>query len=377
MRSLFFKKSGLFFTFLSTSTIIFLFLSYNFLTNRDLKLENETNNKNITILLKLLNDKFKSFEEITVGNYSEMKNISLNLFDHVQIHESEIINSKNIIEESSYFKEYKFIKVYVKKAPDYLTNYYFFYDKNQKFKFLLETRSYRNFINDGKETIFMFSTALIFYLILVFFLTYFYEKGLEKANETLEEKVEKRTKQINSTLKELEKVNLKLYDLAHTDHLTQIKNRRSFFLHGEVLYDDAKSKNDKISVIMIDIDNFKNINDTYGHNFGDKVLRAFTNSISLLISETSVFGRIGGEEFAIIIPNADVNVATEKAEYIRERIQNMNIKFNKQPVNVTASFGVSDNFDTIDIDEMIRNADKMLYAAKESGKNKVRSNRAS
>ena len=188
-------------------------------------------------------------------------------------------------------------------------------------------------------------------------------------NENLEEKVERRTNQINHTLKELEKVNLKLYDLAHTDHLTQIKNRRSFFMHAKVLYDKAKKEKDAMAVIMIDIDNFKRYNDTYGHEVGDKILKNFSNIIKSSISDNYIFGRLGGEEFVIFVCSED------KIEKLADRLVKgvSSESFyldNGVNIQVTVSVGVApiNNF-YAQYESAYQKADSSLYEAKKQGKN--------
>lgn len=144
-------------------------------------------------------------------------------------------------------------------------------------------------------------------------------------------------------------------------------------MHAKQLYVNASKSKDSLSVIMIDIDNFKSFNDIYGHDVGDKILKAFSKTIKNSISDSCVFGRLGGEEFAIVIPSINLEMAQIKAEKLRSEIENLTIKLDSQDIKVTASFGISDIENSVTIDDMIRNADKMLYSAKKSGKNRVRS----
>ena len=192
-------------------------------------------------------------------------------------------------------------------------------------------------------------------------------------SEDLEYKVEERTSQIRSALLELEKANLKLYDMAHTDFLTKIRNRRNFFIHAENIFANAKRKNKDVSIIMIDIDNFKAFNDNYGHDLGDKVLVYFTKCVEKCLDSKDIFGRLGGEEFGIILDDTSLSTANDKAEYIRNEIEKIEIENNKKILNVTASFGVCDKRGCKGLDQMIQKSDSMLYSAKHSGKNKVRS----
>jgi diguanylate cyclase (GGDEF)-like protein len=124
---------------------------------------------------------------------------------------------------------------------------------------------------------------------------------------------------------------------------------------------------------MIDIDNFKSFNDNYGHEIGDKVLKVFASSISRYLEKDVIFGRLGGEEFAITLPNKDLKEALEIAEELRIIIEHVKVKIPYNKLSITASFGVSDSIDAKSIDEIIKNADIMLYDAKSKGKNRVRS----
>lgn len=371
MKKIIFKKSGLFFTFLILATTLFLVYSSTFLLKNYKNIEEKENNKNISILLTLLNEKYKDytdFKDISL----DIKNISLTIFDFTEVIQGKAVNFQYLKEIKTHNFTRNNIQVFTQTKDDFIINHFLFIGKDNKIDFILKTKNYRAVLEEGVDMIYIFSFALIFFLLLIVVITYLYEKTMVKINESLEDKVKRRTKQINNTLKELESLNMKLYDLAHTDHLTQIKNRRSFFLFSKTKYDDIQKKHDQAAVIMIDIDDFKTINDTYGHDFGDRVLKAFASCISNNLSDSNVFGRLGGEEFAIFIPNANSKLAFEKAEMLRKKIESLKLTHDHKEVKITASFGVSDNIDTKNIDDMIRKADKQLYSAKESGKNRVR-----
>ena len=127
-----------------------------------------------------------------------------------------------------------------------------------------------------------------------------------------------------------------------------------------------------VSMVMLDIDNFKLINDTYGHASGDEVLKAVANVLSQGTRESDVSGRLGGEEFAIILTETDLTAAQELIERLRKKVEQTCIHFKGQEISVTASFGVakldteSDNFD-----KLIDRADYALYQAKKEGRNRV------
>jgi len=145
-----------------------------------------------------------------------------------------------------------------------------------------------------------------------------------------------------------------------TDPLTQTKNRRSFFK------DIAKLKPTTHALIMTDIDHFKKINDTYGHDVGDYVLKEFVNIIKNNIRKDDLIYRWGGEEFIIILKNVDKNQAKNIAENLRQKIESHN--FNG--IHITASFGIKE-IDGIITDDDLKEVDKALYFSKKTGRNKV------
>jgi len=167
---------------------------------------------------------------------------------------------------------------------------------------------------------------------------------------------------------QLRKMNKKLEKLSRKDALTQIGNRLKL---NEVLLEEYKySLRYGIScgVILLDIDDFKKIDDTYGHLFGDKVLIKFAKILSKNIRGTDKLGRWGGEEFLIICPNTNTENLIKVAEGLKKDIENDNFLSQK---SLTASFGLSIFDGTKDIEEVLGKADDNLYEAKNSGKNRV------
>ena len=165
-----------------------------------------------------------------------------------------------------------------------------------------------------------------------------------------------------------------LNNMANYDALTQVYNRRRLMEEAEKELFRAKTYGSYISVLMIDIDHFKKINDQYGHLAGDKVIRMVTKACKDNLRITDVIGRYGGEEFIIILPNTDKKNAINIAEYIRKYIHDLKIEFNEEKISVTVSIGVVcaiiEN-DTINIEKMIYEADKGLYYAKNHGRNQM------
>lgn len=359
MKKLFFEKSLTFFIILVVFTSIFLYLGYIISLKEYTKLENKQNTKNIENFLFVLETKHKNAIFADESTLIDIKEICSKFFDNCNINSKK--DSKNNTDIFTYHQN----SIIINKIN--------FYNNENKFLFQIQTTTKKELTIEGKNSIQIFSLIVLVFLIITILISRTYQKHLNKVNENLEEKVEKRTNQIRHTMKELEKVNLKLYDLAHTDYLTQIKNRRSFFLHTDNLFRKLNKSGDIMSIIMIDIDNFKSFNDTYGHEVGDKILKLFASSIKEVLLKDQVFGRLGGEEFAITLPYTNLNDAFKIAENIRKKIERNVINIPSSKIFITASFGVSDSKNAKSIDEIIRNADKMLYEAKNNGKNRVRS----
>lgn len=171
-----------------------------------------------------------------------------------------------------------------------------------------------------------------------------------------------------------EKKNLeeKLSKLAVTDPLTGINNRRNFFNLAKKEFSRFKRYSSKISLLMLDIDNFKAINDTYGHLAGDIVLKELVKKIKEILRESDIPCRFGGEEFAILLIESGKNESFNVAERIRHDIAMSNIKWQNQIVKFTVSIGLtlikkSDE----NLDDIIHRADKALYRAKGKGKNRI------
>lgn len=159
--------------------------------------------------------------------------------------------------------------------------------------------------------------------------------------------------------------------LALTDPLTKISNRRGFFESSEELLKLTQRTKDHLSLIILDIDFFKAVNDTYGHIVGDEILKHLVKCIKESLRESDIFARFGGEEFIVLLPQTDINGALEVAEKIRSSIET-NIYTDKDvAVPITISIGVSQCEDERELKQLINRADTALYAAKSTGRNKV------
>ncbi|MDA3946224.1 MAG: GGDEF domain-containing protein [Helicobacteraceae bacterium] len=168
-----------------------------------------------------------------------------------------------------------------------------------------------------------------------------------------------------------EEVKQRLIELASTDDLTGIMNRRVFDIELIREFANAKRYNKSLSLITVDIDNFKIINDKHGHFMGDLVLKLFTNEVLSLLRQGDLFSRWGGDEFSILLPQTSGKNALRVAEKIRFAIKNIHVKTDHDPIYFTVSLGITE-FLSEDQDHliMVERADKALYEAKESGRDK-------
>jgi diguanylate cyclase (GGDEF)-like protein len=163
-----------------------------------------------------------------------------------------------------------------------------------------------------------------------------------------------------------------LEELAITDPLTGIWNRRYLYKQAEMEFQRAQRYQQAFSILMIDIDRFKRINDSYGHTVGDTVLQALVPSVTNSLRKTDSFGRFGGEEFLLLLPETDLDTAIIIAERIRRNIENLIIAYREIKVSITVSIGVSSyRIDDNTVELIIQRADAALYQAKNQGRNLV------
>jgi len=188
---------------------------------------------------------------------------------------------------------------------------------------------------------------------------------LEKDQQILERLVGERTAEL-----ELARDRAEL--LARTDVLTSTLNRRAFFECGETEIERGLRYKTPLAVMMIDLDHFKSINDNYGHAAGDTVLIAAVTYLRGMMRNVDMIGRIGGEEFAALLPHAELQTATDLAERLRLGLEGLEIAVGDLSIKVSACFGVT----AIDVtgeslDDALKRADAALYRAKENGRNRV------
>jgi two-component system chemotaxis response regulator CheY len=167
---------------------------------------------------------------------------------------------------------------------------------------------------------------------------------------------------------QLARQNARLAELASTDELTGVKNRRRFREDLELLFSQAARLGSPLSLILLDIDHFKQYNDAFGHPAGDRVLRQVGRMLQTTVRGHDVVARYGGEEFVILLPSTGVNRAVDVAERLRKAIAEHHWPFRP----VTASFGVATSgMDTPDAAALVEHADQALYLSKRTGRNRM------
>jgi len=185
-------------------------------------------------------------------------------------------------------------------------------------------------------------------------------KELQKRLDAAENQLDKQTRQIESYLSE-----------ARTDALTGLANRRAFDQRLEAMFTSYRKGNGRSFVLaLIDIDHFKKINDQYGHQAGDDVLRQVSSLLAQELEGSYLVARFGGEEFAVIMPTP-LRLASDRADRMRKAIASQPLEADGQAVQVTVSVGLSEIRDEPVPAPLIRRSDEALYAAKGRGRNRV------
>jgi diguanylate cyclase (GGDEF)-like protein len=160
--------------------------------------------------------------------------------------------------------------------------------------------------------------------------------------------------------------------LAITDSLTGLYNRRGFDSFGNREVERLHRFGRPLSALMVDVDDFKDVNDHYGHHVGDQVIREVGKRISRNLREVDIIGRFGGDEFCILLPEADLVTARGVAERLRSEIEEQPIEIDGVPIFITISVGVARALPNAEnLDNILGKADKALYTAKQHGRNRV------
>jgi diguanylate cyclase (GGDEF)-like protein len=201
---------------------------------------------------------------------------------------------------------------------------------------------------------------------------------LQQSQAELEHRVAQRTaelslanQQLKTEMKQREKIAQLLEETARTDFLTKLVNRRAMhrFLQNEMAR--VERMGGTFSLVLVDIDYFKNINDEFGHGIGDVVLIALSRAFEKSVREQDIVSRWGGEEFLILLPNGAQADAVEQAERLRQLLDSDALQIDRYPHRVTASFGVCEFSTGQDLEFLLKQADVALYQAKSQGRNQV------
>ncbi|MGL1937019.1 MAG: diguanylate cyclase [Fibrobacterales bacterium] len=163
----------------------------------------------------------------------------------------------------------------------------------------------------------------------------------------------------------------KLEGFATKDALTGLNNRRHFWELAEREVKRSVRYQNAVSIVMLDIDHFKNVNDTYGHAAGDLILKEVSRVFIDILRTTDIVGRVGGEEFALLLPETGTGESLQVIERIRTAVEETQVVRNDQSMKVTISAGVVDGSFSQNLEDLMNRADALLYEAKQSGRNKV------
>jgi diguanylate cyclase (GGDEF)-like protein len=171
----------------------------------------------------------------------------------------------------------------------------------------------------------------------------------------------------------IQALEIEMRQLATYDSLTSLFNRYTFINSLELLLNRRKLAQSELAILYIDIDHFKKINDSFGHDIGDKVIISFANVLRNSVRKTDIIGRFGGEEFVIALPNTNLKESSIVSEKIRQNTINDLICIDSQIIQYTVSIGVAiaDNINNGEIKELLKIADTALYQAKRTGRNKI------
>ena len=196
--------------------------------------------------------------------------------------------------------------------------------------------------------------------------------SIAHAFNAMNKKLSSTTVSLESMKKIVDERTHELEQLSNTDPLTQIANRRALFERGNYEFSRARRTKSPLALIMIDCDLFKNINDKFGHLFGDEVLKNLCNVCSKEVRNIDFFARYGGEEFIIILPNSELSGAVQTASRIQRSLARNCTIFEGNEVCVTLSIGISTLSDKHNnFEQLISDADKAMYQAKNNGRNRI------
>ncbi|WP_198152128.1 ligand-binding sensor domain-containing diguanylate cyclase [Granulicella tundricola] len=194
---------------------------------------------------------------------------------------------------------------------------------------------------------------------------------LDHRREHLEQEIELRTLELSEKSRQLELANLKLGQLAIRDSLTNLYNRRHFLDLAEAEYLRSRRSQRTFSLLLMDIDHFKLVNDTWGHFTGDAVIQMVADRISSSLRATDTAARFGGEEYIVLLPETSSPQAIQLAERIREAVAASPLQTTAQDIAITLSIGCAEFDPNATLTQLLERADKALYAAKNAGRNRI------
>lgn len=221
------------------------------------------------------------------------------------------------------------------------------------------------------HVIFAAGFLLLSYGVVQAFLTTGSFKTIYSQTELFQQIIQQK-KRTEQALIELQLANKKLEELAATDPLTGIANRREFMRRSEEEMSRSYRNKTDLCMMVIDFDHFKEINDEYGHQAGDKALKDFVKLTKEVMRPSDLLGRIGGEEFALLLPETNIRSAVKVGERLRQHIEDTPIIVGNKSVNLTISIGIAQYKPKVDtVKKWLHRADEMLYLAKDEGRNRV------
>ncbi len=215
--------------------------------------------------------------------------------------------------------------------------------------------------------------AVLTTLLVVWIVARWRFADLVRQREHLVIEVARQTERIQEQNDALESANRDLYELSIRDPLTGAFNRRYVFEHGSRDLDKRRSERLGYALILIDVDHFKKINDSYGHATGDEVLRGLVHALNTGRGDHAVVGRIGGEEFLVLLGPQTAPVALRQAVALQESISRLRVAAGEARIPVTVSMGVtvSLSHESLSLEALINRADQALYRAKQNGRNRI------
>jgi len=213
-------------------------------------------------------------------------------------------------------------------------------------------------------------TAYFFSNVYGIFVTVRHERARRRQYALLSEETKSRRELADRTI-ELEETQEQLRSLAMTDPLTGIGNRRQFMSQVSEEFERTKRYGESFSLMMIDIDNLKELNDTYGHEIGDEVLRSFAKYCLTSLRSVDRIARFGGDEFIVLLVQTGQEKADEVAVRLMSGIDALEMQFEKEVIHITISIGLTTSDKLSSVEELIKRADQALYKAKIGGRNQV------